>query len=87
MTLKQIRIIKGVTMAEAARGCGITKQRYNIIEKRGLSHSSEEIARKIADFFEIDLFKVVGVDALKFKPRTNEERQSLIDSINGENQL
>lgn len=83
MTLKQIRITKGITMAKVAEDCGISKQRYCRIEQKGLKRCEPDVARRIADYFGVNLFEAVGENALRFLPKTEEERQTLLSIVSG----
>ena len=81
MTLKYARVKAGKTSVQVATEAGISKQRYNYIEKNGIASTKEDTARRIADAVGVSLFSLSGPDALKFKPRTAEERSELIALI------
>lgn len=83
MNLKILRIKKGCTMAEVAGQVGITKQRYNQIEKGNISkgYRNEEMWRKLADFFGVDVFALMGSEVLTILPRNEEEKKSLLKHI------
>lgn len=81
MTLRQLRIVKGVSGVEVATACGMTKQTYWQIERKGICSTTEEKARKIAAFFGVGLFEIAGVGVLKFKPRDEAEWDDVLKSI------
>lgn len=81
MSLRFHMIKRGKTASEIAAECGISKQRFYFIERRGISCTSEAIARKIARSLDANLFDICGASVIKFKPKTEEERQALIKSI------
>ena len=84
MTLKQTRILKGISAIEVAKACGVSKQFYCNVETHGLCATNEETARKICDYFGIDLFSYIGVENLKFKPRNKKEWKSMFANLKKE---
>ena len=82
--LKMLRTIKGCTMSEVAAAIGTTRQYYNYVEKacnKGdhnvLSAKNETLWRRLADFFGIDVFELLGSDILSFAPRNEKEIESI----------
>ena len=80
--LKTLRIQKGVTISEVASSIGVTKQRYYQIEHgKSLGASNDVLWRRIAEFYGIDVFELLGSDVLRFKPLTDAEKKSLKEHV------
>ena len=80
-SIKQTRIIKGVSAVEVANACGISKQLYCRIENEGVCCTKEEVARKVCDYFGVSLFQASGKNILKFKPKTTKEWKELVSEL------
>ena len=84
MTLKQIRILKGISAVKVAEACGISKQIYSKLENKSICYTNEATARKIANYFGVSLFTLIGVENLKFKPRNKEELKEFVSNLKKE---
>lgn len=80
--LKTLRIRKGATITEVAEHVGITKQRYYQIEHgKSIGASNDALWRRIAEFYGMDVFELLGSDVLHFKPVNDAERKSLKEHV------
>lgn len=77
MNLKKLRIMRGIQATELAEACGLSKQCYAQIERKGIAHTDEATARKIADYLGVNVFLLAGADVFVFKPRTTEDAKIL----------
>ena len=80
-SIKQKRIIKGVSAVEVANACGISKQLYCRIENEGVCSTKEDVARRVCDYFGISVFSAAGSSILKYKPTTHKEWKELISEL------
>ena len=76
--IRTMRTMRGETLEEVANAIGISKQRYSQIENTNNGAASEAVLRKIAAYFGIGFFELLGDDALRFKPRDEAERQEVL---------
>lgn len=81
ISLKQKRIIKGVSAVEVANACGISKQLYCRIENEGICSTKEDVAKRVCDYFGVSVFSVAGSSILKYKPTTQKEWKELISEL------
>lgn len=80
--LKMLRIKKGATITEVAEYVGITKQRYYQIEHgKSIGASNEALWRRIADFYGMDVFELLGSNVLHFKPLNDKEKKSIKEHV------
>lgn len=78
--LKKLRTDKGIALTDAAIGIGISKQRLSQMEK-GEGLTKEPIIRKIAIYYGMNLFDIFGEQVLRYKPKTQEEKNSLLKIV------
>ena len=77
--IRHIRMTHGVSQTELGEALGITKQALSLSEN---GHVSKKIAQRIADYFNVSVLEVMGLDAFECAPKTEEERQYLITLLN-----
>lgn len=83
-SIERHRIICGFTQAEVAKTLGMSKQSYATFEKNHDKVANcPERYRKLADLFGVNVFELVGDRALALLPRTKEERDALLKTIEG----
>ena len=71
--LRELRKLKGVTIEIVAKAIGVSKSFYCRIEQKGLPLAKEETCRKIADYFGVSVFLLLGEGFLRFAPRNDAE--------------
>ena len=77
--IRKIRMQHGLTQTELADALGMTKQALSLNETGRISRRT---AKKIADYFNISVLEVMGMDAFEYTPVNEEERQYLIGLLN-----
>lgn len=77
--IRHLRIEHNVTQTELAEKLGVTKQALSLSEN---GHVTRKTAKKIADYFNVSILEVMGLDAFEYKPETEDERQYLIALLN-----
>lgn len=60
--LRLLRFERGLEMAEVASKTGITRQTLSRIESGETAHPSASTAKALADFYEISVAELLGVD-------------------------
>lgn len=75
--LRKYRAEKGLTLEELGAKIGTTRQRAFSCEK----HLSVNIAKKCAIILDENVFEILGTDVLKILPKTQEEKDSLLEAI------
>ncbi len=78
--LAKIRGKHQLTMTKVAEDLGITKQAVSLNENKKVSIS---MAKKMADYFNENIFEILGSDALVILPKTEEDKQIIIEMIKG----
>ena len=68
----------GLTQAELGEKLGVTKATISYIEKNRLSAKQ---AQKCAEVLNENVFNILGLDALKIVPKTEEDKNILIETI------
>lgn len=76
--LSKFRGQHGLTQEQLGEKLGISKAAVCFIEKNNLS---PEMAQKCSDILGENRFSLMGTDALKALPKTQEEKDILIETI------
>lgn len=80
--LRECRIKKGVSMEATANSIGISKQRFNYMEKiGGKTRLAEDTIRKLAEVLGVNPFYMMGDEWLDIIPRTQEEFVDAVESL------
>ena len=77
--LEAIRKEKGLTLQEVGEMINLSKQRVCMLENNRLK---PENAKKCAKALDKNVFEVMGLDALALIPETQEDKKTLIKTIN-----
>lgn len=78
--LAKIRGEHRITQTDLAEKIGVTKQGLCFNEK---GKCSVQIATKVAEILNENVFRVLGTDALVLEPKTEEDKEVLINIIRG----
>lgn len=77
--LAKERGLKGMTQGELGEKLGgITKAAVSFAEK---NHISVNMAKNCAEILGVNMFSILGTDALKAIPQTEEDKEILINII------
>ena len=84
-SLREIRFRKCVNSSTIAEKAGISKQRYNYIERNGrIKRLEESTIRKIADVLGCSIYDLAEADQyLTVMPKDEKELHELIKKIEG----
>lgn len=78
--LKKIRSLAGMTQTELADAIRVSK---TAIVNAELGVISVEMAKKCASVLQVNVFSILGKDALKIQPESTEDRDILLAEIIG----
>lgn len=78
--IRAFRLQHHLTQTELAEAIGVTKQALSLAETGSVSL---KMAENIAAYLNVNLIELMGLDVLWVRPRTEAEKQYLIELING----
>lgn len=83
VNLKRFRGIKGISQSDLAKELGISRTALINLEKDPKIIPSNSTIHKMCDFFEVSRTELLGLNNIRFLPKTKEELKFLIEQLQG----
>ena len=79
--LKRLRGLSSLTQKEVGEATNIPRTRLVYFESDECHCLSEDVEKRLCDFFKVNLFELYGIDILRYIPETKEDLQYVIDIL------
>lgn len=83
VNLKRLRGIKGISQGDLAKELGISRAAIVNLENDPKIIPSNSTIAKMCDFFEISKTELLGLNNIRFLPKTKSELKILIEQLQG----
>ena len=83
VNLKRLRGLKGISQGELAKELGISRAAIINLENDQKIIPSNSTIQKMCDYFEVSRTELLGLNVIRFLPKTKEELKLLINQLQG----
>lgn len=83
-SLKMLRGKLGLSQQEFADKLGVTRVHVVSLEKEDNTHLSDTMVKKICEIFELKDYELLGINNLKYIPKTKEDLEKFIEILREE---
>lgn len=83
VNLKRLRGLKGISQGELAKELGISRAAVINLENDPAIIPSNSTIYKMCEFFGVSKTELLGLNVIRFLPKTKEELKLLINQLQG----